>query len=243
MGGATLNGTPLVSCLCVTERRPAFTPWLRWCYARQTWPRKELVVIDSSPRPMSPAANDVRVIAVPDGTNVPAKRNVALGAAQGDYIAWFDDDYWQHPARLTETVPALLEGAAVAGARQSWFVDLLGDGTYPYRTREGVIFNAGLFAAEIARKVAFDEKISRASDAGWLTAVLRQSGAAVRPLPAAVHTLWLCHDGNLSNPRHRHPLCFQLALARNSVGQVAWAETDDQLSALRARLQLEHRPS
>ena len=27
--------SPFVSCLCVTEGRPAFMPWLLWCFDRQ----------------------------------------------------------------------------------------------------------------------------------------------------------------------------------------------------------------
>ena len=37
-----------VSCLCVTEGRAAFMPWLLWCFDRQTWPHREFVIIDSS---------------------------------------------------------------------------------------------------------------------------------------------------------------------------------------------------
>ncbi len=40
---------PLISCLCVTEGRPAFLPWLCWGFERQTWPHKELLIVDSSP--------------------------------------------------------------------------------------------------------------------------------------------------------------------------------------------------
>jgi len=40
----TESQQPLISCLCVTENRPAFLPWLLWNYERQTWARRELVV-------------------------------------------------------------------------------------------------------------------------------------------------------------------------------------------------------
>jgi glycosyltransferase involved in cell wall biosynthesis len=221
----------------VTERRAAFMPWLRWGFERQTWPRKELVIVDSSPDPMrAPEGEAVRVIAVPPGTNVPAKRNLALAAARGPVVAWFDDDDWQHPRRLAETVPAVAAGAAVASAGVAWFFDLLGDGAYGYRSPEGVIFNAAAFACDAARSIRFDEQKSKASDAGWLAGVLRVAGRAVHRLPGAVHTFWLCHRDNLSNGRDRLPLCFSQALVRRSVGEIAWAGTDEQLVGLRDRM-------
>jgi glycosyltransferase involved in cell wall biosynthesis len=211
-------------------------PWLLWCFGRQTWPHKELIVVDSSREPLSERRADVRVLAVPPGSNVPAKRNIALGAARGRFVAWFDDDDWQHPARLEEAVPLLTAGASLASAGRSWFVDLLGDGIYPYRSRDGIIFNSAVFAADLARDVRFDERVARASDAAWLAAVTRRAGDGVRALAAAIHTIWLCHNANLSNPRARLPLCFPIALAKRSVGELAWRDTDAELAALRARL-------
>ena len=70
---------PLVSCLCVTENRPAFMPWLLWCFDRQTWANRELVIIDSSAQPFTvPSRDDIRVIPAPCGTSVGRKRNLAL---------------------------------------------------------------------------------------------------------------------------------------------------------------------
>ena len=228
--------TPLVSCLCVTEKRPAFMPWLLWCFDRQTWSRKELVVVDSSPEPLIPGASDVRVITAPAGSSVACKRNMALAAARGEIVAWFDDDDWQHPQRLDHTASAVAAGAAVASVGRAWFVDLLGDGAYAYHAPDGVIFNAAAFVTNVARKVRFDERLIKASDTGWLLTVLREAVGAVHRLRGGPHMFWLCHDHNLSNPRDRLPLCFPLALVRESVGAAAWDVTDAQLAQLRDRL-------
>lgn len=231
-----MDPTPLVSCLCVTEGRPAFIPWLLWCFDRQTWPRKELIIVDSSREPARERGPDVRVVPVPPGTNVPAKRNIALRAARGRFVAWFDDDDWQHPARLEEAVAVLAAGAAIASTGRSWFVDLLGEGSYPYRSRDGIIFNSAVLALDSARDVRFDERVTRASDAAWLTAVIRRAEGSVRSIADAIHTLWLCHDLNLSNPRTRLPLCFPMVHVKQSVGAGPWENTDVELEALRARL-------
>ncbi len=116
---------PLVSCLCVTEGRRAFMPWLLWCFDRQTWPRRELVIVDSSLEPFQVAGrDDLRVVTAPPGSGVASKRNLALREAAGDFIAWFDDDDWQHPDRLAWLVEALHDGAPYTGSSRGWFVDL-----------------------------------------------------------------------------------------------------------------------
>src|SRR5438309_10414663 len=112
----TVQG-PLVSCLCVTEGRPAFMPWLLWCFDRQTWSHRELVIVDSSLEPSQVVGrDDVRVVSLPPGTRVGKKRNLALQEAHGEIITWFDDDDWQHPHKLVWLVEALQEGALYAGA-------------------------------------------------------------------------------------------------------------------------------
>jgi glycosyltransferase involved in cell wall biosynthesis len=230
---------PLISCLCVTEGRSAFIPWLLWGFDRQSWSRKELVVVDSSPVPaMAPlgAGGTVRVIAVAPGTNVPCKRNLALAAARGRHLAWFDDDDWQHPDRLRQLALALDRGANVAGSSRSWFVDLQTGKVYRYPGQGGVIFNSAGFASEAVRAIRFDEAMARASDTGWMDAVLGSNAGRVTVIRDAVHTCWLCHDHNLSNPRGRYPLCFPIVLLKQSVGAEAWGDTDDQLAALRRRL-------
>jgi len=92
-----------ISCLAVTNRH-AFRPWLEWNYEKQTYPDKELVIVEG--------CNDI----------VEA-RNRALALAKGDAIAWFDDDDWSHPLRLARIARSLLWGnAAVAGSRIGLFV-------------------------------------------------------------------------------------------------------------------------
>ena len=116
---------PLVSCLCVTESRPAFMPWLLWCFDRQSWLNRELVIVDSSTEPFRVSGrDDVRVIAAPPGAGVARKRNLAIAQARGEIITWFDDDDWQHPDKLMWIVEALGDRAMYAGSRHGWWVIL-----------------------------------------------------------------------------------------------------------------------
>src|SRR5262249_44370935 len=152
----------------------AFMPWLLWGFERQTWPHKELVVVDSSAVPWSgaPSAGGVvRIVPAPAGNNVPSKRNLALQQARGRWIAWFDDDDWQHPDRLARIGRALGAGASVAGSTLSFFVDLFTTESYRYAGRRGrMIFNAAGFVADAARATPFDERVRKASDTAWMDA-------------------------------------------------------------------------
>jgi glycosyltransferase involved in cell wall biosynthesis len=229
--------TPLVSCLTVTESRATFMPWLLWCFDRQEYPHRELVIVDSSPEPWRLVGrDDVRVLAAPPGTGVAAKRNQALEAARGEIITWFDDDDWQHPQKLDWLVEALKEGAPYAGATRGWFVDLYEERCAPHQGHEGqILFNSAGFRRSVAQEVRFPEQIRRASDTRWLREIASRYRGQEVVLERPPLFFWLCHTRNLSNPVGRRQLDHPLSLLRDRVGD-AWDETDRQLSELRDRL-------
>src|SRR5690349_4429865 len=142
--------TPLISCLCVTEDRPEFMPWLLWCFDRQSHPLRELVIVDSSTEPFDPGSrSDVRVITMPRGTTIARKRNRAIHEAHGDIITWFDDDDWQHP----EKCALLADGgtrSSWSGCVESWFVNLAARTCTRFRNAncQG-IFNSGGFRRDL----------------------------------------------------------------------------------------------
>jgi glycosyltransferase involved in cell wall biosynthesis len=234
----------LVSCLCVTENRAAFMPWLLWGYGRQRYPRRELVIVDSSPLPFAvEGRDDVRVVSVPVGMGVAAKRNRALREAGGDLIAWFDDDDWQHPDRLSLLVDALGDGAICAGTRQGWFVDLATRRAAPYRGFKGrIVFNSALFRRDAVAGIGFPETVKSASDTPWMAAIMARYPAGAVTLPRQDLFFWLCHGENLSNPARRRTFPEPLSRFVDRCGAdaqsiaEAWGDTDDALSALQARL-------
>lgn len=225
---------PLVSCLCITEGRAPFMPWLLWGYDRQSWLHRELVIVDSSAQPLESPREDVRVLRADRGTSVPAKRNQALQAARGDFVAWFDDDDWQHPDRLRLLLDALGSGAPYASSARSWFLDVFSDRCRRYDGRRSLIFNSAVFRRELACSVDFDEKRKKASDTLWM----RRLEARARGIDCGTEnlTLWLCHEHNISNPRHRRALPHRLTDLLEEVDAEAWGDTGERLRALRARL-------
>jgi Glycosyl transferase family 2 len=228
--------TTLVSCLCVTEDRPAFGPWLLWNYRKQDYEPHELVIVDSSRRPALLTDDPtVRIVRSAPGSTVAHKRNLALASARGDTISWFDDDDWQHPRKLSLLQDALGLDGVIAGASRSWFVDLARGRAREHVSHRTVIFNTAAVRRTAVEDVAFDEARTRAADTAWLTTV-QHLGRSAPVAVDAVLAFWLCHRENISNPAGRYVFPQPLDSVREAVGRTAWADTDRELAALRDRL-------
>ncbi|MGA7732107.1 MAG: glycosyltransferase family 2 protein [Chloroflexia bacterium] len=218
-----------------------FIPWLLWCFDRQTWPRRELVIVDSSPEPCHIVERDgpraVRVVPAPPGSGVASKRNLALREAAGEFVAWFDDDDWQHPERLALLVEALRSGAVCAGSRRAWFVDLTTRRCEAYAGFKGrVVFNSALFSRETAQKIAFQENLRSASDTPWMASLMSAHPGGVVLLDRQDLFFWLCHSTNLSNSARRKRFSEPLGRLKTLVGSEAWGDTSEALDALHNRL-------
>ena len=174
------------------------------------------------------------MLRAPPGTSVPAKRNLALAAARGELLTWFDDDDWQHPRKLS-LLAAALAARPLAGAQHSWFVDARTARSAPFKLAAGLLFNSAGFTRELADGVLFDEHRTKASDTPWMRAIRRKARASQVVLTEPLF-FWLCHDRNLSNPAGRRRLDQPLAAVQRAVGSDAWLDTGDQLAALRGRL-------
>jgi glycosyltransferase involved in cell wall biosynthesis len=112
---------PLVSIITPTFNRDAFlAQGLRWV-REQTYPHIEWLILDDSPEPTrSLAALDdrrVRYEHIARRLSIGEKRNRLVAAAQGEFIAHFDDDDYYAP-RFVETMVTNLE------SNQADFVNL-----------------------------------------------------------------------------------------------------------------------
>ena len=222
----------------MTEGRATFMPWLLWCFDRQAWPTRELVIIDSSEQPVQVAArDDVRVLTVPTRTAVPAKRNIALQEAHGEILTWFDDDDWQHPYKLVWLIEALCGGAPYAGSTSGWFVDLRELRCAPYRGSAGrITFNGAGFRRDAVIPFTFREQIYRASDTHWMRTIAARYRGQEALVDRGDLFFWLSHEGNLSNPARKRRFRHDLSTLRDRVGPAAWGDTDVALDSLRRRV-------
>jgi glycosyltransferase involved in cell wall biosynthesis len=117
---------PLVTCITPTFNRRQFLPRCISQFQAQTWPEKEMVIVDDgsdSIADLVPADERIRYIRLDRRLlKIGAKRNLACEAARGELIAHWDDDDWMAPRRLTYQVGELLHsGADLCGLQTVYY--------------------------------------------------------------------------------------------------------------------------
>ena len=94
----------LVSVITPTYNRPHYHKRLYECFISQTYPQKELLVLDDSqePSPFFTHLKDPQVhyTHISKKMTIGEKRNYLLNKAQGEIIAHFDDDDFYAPSYL-----------------------------------------------------------------------------------------------------------------------------------------------
>jgi glycosyltransferase involved in cell wall biosynthesis len=101
-----------VSCILATRGRPHFLRQAVRYFVGQTYPEKELIVVDDSPQPFQdPCISDGRIRYVHTTTplSLGAKLNLGISLASGQIIQKIDDDDYYAPDFLATTIRTLLE--------------------------------------------------------------------------------------------------------------------------------------
>ena len=109
---------PKISCVMVTADRHAFVRRAVANFAEQTYPHRELVVLDNGREPMRPLLEGLPESQVVyrhtprrEGVYIGALRNASLEMATGGYVVpQWDDDDWSHPDRLARQAAVLQDG-------------------------------------------------------------------------------------------------------------------------------------
>jgi glycosyltransferase involved in cell wall biosynthesis len=102
---------PLVSCLLPTRNRPEFLAQALRCYARQTYPNRELLVLDGGEAKVEHLCSGlegVRYIDVSPDLTYGASMNVGARNARGTLLQKLDDDDYYAPGFVARSVEALL---------------------------------------------------------------------------------------------------------------------------------------
>ena len=110
---------PLVSALLITKERPQLAMRAVQCFLAQTYPKKELVIIDEGDhrfqREVSTLANPtIRYFRNEHKTNLGSLRNRAVRLARGEYVCQWDDDDLYHPQKISYQLAACRHYAADA---------------------------------------------------------------------------------------------------------------------------------
>lgn len=118
---------PLVSCLMVTGNRPARAALAIDCFTRQTYPQRELVIIDDGvsealAQHVAALANpQIRLFRLPPTHQTLGElRNLAVAAAVGEWVCQWDDDDLYDPDRLRWQIATLTATSAVACFLERW---------------------------------------------------------------------------------------------------------------------------
>lgn len=98
--------TPLISVVMPTmPSRRRFVHQAIHYFLRQTWPHKELVLVDSFPgypEPFCRYPSNVRYVVKAGVDTVGAKMNFGAKHAAGEILVKWDDDDWYHPEILSD---------------------------------------------------------------------------------------------------------------------------------------------
>lgn len=193
---------PLVSCVMPTADRRAFVPQAIGYFLRQSYPNKELVIVDDgadSVADLVPDDPQLRYIRLSGQRTLGAKRNLCVEAARGELIMHWDDDDWMVPHRISTQVAALLRaGAEICGMRRVLFFEPASGETwmydYPARGKPWVAGNTLLYSRAFWRRAPFAD-VQVASDLGFIWAQPLERAAIL-----ADYTLYVAiiHPGNTS---------------------------------------------
>lgn len=102
----------LVSSLCVTYNRPNTLLQAVRYFQAQTWPRKELIVVDDSApsdQPNLESIPNVKHVKLPHRADSGYKHDLAMEYAQGDILCYQDDDDYYGPLRIERQIQPLLD--------------------------------------------------------------------------------------------------------------------------------------
>lgn len=111
------NYLPLVSCIMPTYNRCRFVAQAITYFQQQSYPQRELIVVDDGDEPvMDLLPDDLRIqyIRLNTKQSIGAKRNLACEAATGEIIVGWDDDDWYGAHRITHQVEPLITDTADA---------------------------------------------------------------------------------------------------------------------------------
>jgi glycosyltransferase involved in cell wall biosynthesis len=108
---------PLVSVIIATRDRPRLLAIALGCYQRQTYPNRELIVVDDgTDAPADRAAIEAlggQLIRVEAGTPLGTKLNHGARAATGPFCQKMDDDDWYAPTFVETMVKSVHESWAI----------------------------------------------------------------------------------------------------------------------------------
>lgn len=114
----------LVSAVCPTFNRPAYLAHAVKLFLAQTWTKSELIILDDSDAAKAldlPSHPRIRHVRLKERLSIGHKHNMGNAFAQGDVIAYFDDDDYWAPRRFVMQLGPIVTGEAkLTGLRRDY---------------------------------------------------------------------------------------------------------------------------
>ncbi len=217
---------PLVSCLMVTRNRAALARRAVRCFVEQSWPERELVIVDDGAEDYTPMlapfiAGGARIFyhrLPPDpARTLGAARNISLERGAGEFLVQWDDDEWYHPDRLSVQMAATDRLDVVLLDYTLMHMDTPEFVLHPYRTNLG----RGTPGTVLHRRgpVRYPE-LAKGEDSKYLTQLLRRYRGGTVTEPHSHLFIRCFHGQNTWDRAH-----FEERLHRTATEtlQYAWA--------------------
>lgn len=118
---------PLVSCIVPTYNRHDWLKKSVHMFTQQTYPKLEMIIVDDSEQQPCDLTlpENVQYVRLNARRSIGYKRNLAIQHAQGDLVAFWDDDDYHGPKRIEHLVRTMLKHNAdvVADANHVYLYD------------------------------------------------------------------------------------------------------------------------
>ena len=185
-------------------------------FQQQTWPNRELVIVDDSDAPsfLEPLfVPGIQYLLAASRYSIACKRNLAISRASGEIICHWDDDDWSAPGRIEDQVGRLLSHNAQVTAYNSmpftdgaeWFQY---HGSPDYGIGTSLMYRREFWRAQPFPDIPIEED-------NWLVNRCRSHIVSVATLDMMFGTI---HAGNTSvkkyraNPKQWEPIARPEAL-------------------------------
>jgi len=193
---ASDSSRPMVSCVVATADRPHFLAQLIRCFLRQTWPAKELIVVDSgkeSVEQLCAEAPGVRRIHTSAETSLAERLNLGLEISNGTLLQKLDDDDYYHPGFLERAISTILrvETAKSIVAWDCFHVVLRGEEKLRFSGHGWAAGGTLCFPRELWERTRFR------GDAPSDYFFINDSGATLQRVCAPEMYLHVRHGGNM----------------------------------------------
>jgi Glycosyltransferases involved in cell wall biogenesis len=168
----------MVSAILPTRARRDLAALAVESFLSQTYPDKELVVLDDKADPSFPqgiAHPLIRYQLHEKRLSIGQKRNALCHLAKGELICHFDSDDWSHPGRIAHQLKLLLDSGKALCAYHSILFYGYGDRVTRYPGKPGVNLGSSyLYKKQWWATHPFSEKDRPAEDWAFIKAALEE---------------------------------------------------------------------